>query len=86
MVRIHADAGTVDTHLLMLWIDAGAKLGDQLAIDLDTTIGYDLLAFTAGTKTRLGKKLLQANAFIIMIVRLGGAGICVWHRSPNVAG
>ena len=86
MVRVHTDAGTVDTHLLVLRIDAGAEFGDQLAINLNTPVGYDLLAFATGAEPRLGKKLLQANALIIVIVRLGGARICVWDRSPNVAG
>ena len=86
MVRVHAHARTVDTDLLTFRIDSGAKFGNQLAIDLNATIGDDFLAFTARAEARLSEKFLQANAFIVMIVRLGGARICVWHRSPNVAG
>ena len=86
MVRVHAHARTVDTDLLTFRIDSGAKFGNQLAIDLNATIGDDFLAFTARAEARLSEKFLQANAFIVMIVRLGGARICVWPRSPNVAG
>lgn len=50
------------------------KFGNQLAIDLNATIGDDFLAFTARAEARLSEKFLQANAFIVMIVRLGGAG------------
>ena len=73
MVRVHTHARTVDTDLLTFRIDSGAKFGNQLAIDLNATIGDDFLAFTARAEARLSEKFLQANAFIVMIVRLGGA-------------
>ena len=62
MVRVHTHARTVDTDLLTFRIDSGAKFGNQLAIDLNATIGDDFLAFTARAEARLSEKFLQANA------------------------
>ena len=86
MIGIHANAGTIHSNLLVLRIDSGAELGDEFTVDLDASVGDDFLAFAAGSETCLCEQLLQADTFIVVIVRLGGAGICVWHRSPNVAG
>ena len=85
MIGIHANAGTIHSNLLVLRIDSGAELGDEFTVDLDASVGDDFLAFAAGSETCLCEQLLQADTFIVVIVRLGGAGICVWHRSPNVA-
>ena len=85
MLVADTDARTVDTDLLMRRIDTGAEFGDQLAVHFHPPIGDHLLAFAAGTESGLCKQLLQANAFLIIVVCLPGTGICVWHRSPNVA-
>ncbi len=86
MVWVHAYTRAVHANLLMLRIDTGAEFGDELSVDLDAPIGDYLFAFATRPESRLGQKLLQANTFVVVIVRLHGAGICVWHRSPNVAG
>jgi hypothetical protein len=86
MIGIHANTGAVHTDFLMFRIDASAQFGNKLAVDFDTSFSNDLFTFATGSESCLSKKLLQTDTFIIVCVRLRGAGICVWHRSPNVAG
>ena len=66
-------------------VDASSELGDQFTVDLDTAFGDHVLALAARTESRLGKQLLESNG-IGIVLRFRSAGICVWHRSPNVAG
>ena len=86
MIGVHTNTGAVHTDFLMFRVDASPQLGDKLTVDFDASFSNDLFTFATGPKTCLSKKLLQADTFIVMCMRLRGAGICVWHRSPNVAG
>ena len=85
VIWVDPDSGTIHANLLLMRVDAGAEFGNKFAIDLNTTFGDHILALAAGTEARLSKQLLQSNG-IGIIIRASGAGICVWHRSPNVAG
>ena len=85
VVRIDAYARTVYAHLLLMRVNASSELGDQFTVDLDTAFGDHVLALAAGPESRLGKQLLESNG-IGIVLRFRSAGICVWHRSPNVAG
>lgn len=86
MIRIEPYTRTVNPDLLARRINPRAELSDQLAVDLDPTVENDLLAFASRSESRLGKNLLQANTFLIVFMRFERSRICVWHRSPNVAG
>ena len=86
MIGIHANTGAVHTDFLMFRIDASAQFGNKLAVDFDTSSVMISSHLRRGSESCLSKKLLQTDTFIIVCVRLRGAGICVWHRSPNVAG
>jgi hypothetical protein len=55
------DSRSVDTNLLAARVDTRTEFGDQLAIDLHSTFGDDLFAFSTRTEARLGQDLLQSD-------------------------
>ena len=86
MIGVHTNTGAVHANFLVFRVDARSQLGDKFTVDFDASFSNDLFTFATGPKTCLSKKLLQTDTFIVMRMRLRGAGICVWHRSPNMAG
>src|SRR5262249_33898790 len=52
----------INADFLSFRLDARAQLGDDLAIDLDASAGYEFLTLTAAAEAGGGQDLLQAFA------------------------
>ena len=80
----------IDADLVRKRIDAGAELGDDLAIDFDATVEDHLLALAAAGDAGSGENFLQTLACLRHVARpvsamAAGAGVCAVPR-PSFRG